>query len=84
MRAKEGLNQRIRLKFCSQGRGISLASINYFYNLLDSSESLFGCISSREKSHTVYVRFTSCILIYLFAHASPTFLEGDKVGIGGD
>ena len=36
MQEKEGLNQGIILKFCPQGRGISLANTKLLFSLLDS------------------------------------------------
>ena len=88
MRAKEGLNQGIRLKFCPQGRVISLASNNYFYNLLSHSLDTLTQEKRAQKRLTLYnlkyITFHLMYLIYLFAHANPTFLGRDKVGIGGD
>ena len=36
MQENEGLNQGIVLKFCPQGRGISLANIKLHFSLFDS------------------------------------------------
>ena len=41
MRENEGLNQGIILKFCPQGRGISLAHTKLLFSLLDSSLDSF-------------------------------------------
>ena len=70
MRANEGADQGIRLKFCPQGRGISFASriaiITYQY---------LSCLfNSIPWSLSCLIHFITCILLYWLPPLGPTFV----------